>query len=104
MSSCICTRVPDATEKHSFACSYQNDKEPRTLAIQNGYSKYHKTPPSSLISHLMILSTELRDKALATTNNNDRFWAYDAGALVIEAMVRYNDLYMQDKFRKESLR
>lgn len=65
------------------------------------FFKFEHTPHASLVNHLLILVSELKDRALNAMDNNERFWYKDAAVLVHEVTLRYDHLELQQEFREK---
>lgn len=66
---------------------------------QNSHLKFQHTKDSSLISYLMMLSTELKEKAKQAEDPNEKFWYYDASSLIYEILFRYHDFVAAQEAR-----
>lgn len=72
-------------------------------SLQNSYWKFRHTPDSSVVDYLSFLATELKDKAEATGDKNEKLWYYDASSLVAEVMCRFDECRIRNDRRANIL-
>lgn len=58
--------------------------------------RFFKTSDNSLMQYLLLLYTELKDKAEAAEDPNEALWAADAACLILEISIRYDILRDRD--------
>ena len=102
MDNCICNRDLRPEELHSPACTFQQAKEPEDKRkLQGSFYRYQDTPASSIIGHLMILASEMKDRAKKAEDNNEKFWYYDATTLVTEVLIRLDQYRIEEELNAE---
>lgn len=65
------------------------------------FFKFEQTSRGSLVNHLMLLVSELKDRSLNAMDNNEKFWYRDAAILVYEVKCRYEKLESQREFQEK---